>query len=123
MGGRHRLLWLERRLGSQNTSTRGTEWHGPGLHHALPWIVAHDQGADGLLEEREDPPPLPRPRRRSERLLDRLAPPLLERLLDRGTFDARDPSLALAVAELEESLDHSPWVAVRACPASALVSC
>ena len=80
------------------------------------------QGADGLLEER-DAPPLPRRRRRSERLLDRLVPPLLERLLERGTFDAGEPSLVAAAAELEEPLDRSPWVAARACPASALVSC
>ena len=81
------------------------------------------QGADGLLEEREDPPKLSRPRRRSERLLDQLPPPLLERLLERGTFDAGEPSLVAAAAELEEPLDRSPWVAARACPASALVSC
>ena len=36
----HRLLGLERRLGSQNARARCAEGHGPGLHHALPRVIA-----------------------------------------------------------------------------------
>ena len=39
-GGHHRLLRLERWASPQNAGTRGTERHGPGMHHALPRIVA-----------------------------------------------------------------------------------
>ena len=40
MRGRHGLLRLERRTRSQNAGSRSAERHGPGLHHALPRIVA-----------------------------------------------------------------------------------
>jgi hypothetical protein len=39
-GRRHCLLRLEQRSRGQNATPGSMERHGPGLHHALPWIVA-----------------------------------------------------------------------------------
>ena len=126
---RHRLLRLERWAGAQNADAGGMEGHGPSLHHALPWVVAHGPrrglvlGALTLFRVWPPPPPLllPRPRRRSDRLLERpLPPPLLlpERLLlDRGAEGAEEPYLAPEEAwrlELVEPPLWSPCTAVRA---------
>ena len=37
---RHRLLRKEQRTGAQNACSWGAKRHGPGLHHALPRVVA-----------------------------------------------------------------------------------
>ena len=73
------------------------------------------------------PPSLPCLRRRSKWLLERLLPPPLLAGLLHGAEEPEVPSLdplpPPCPPELEDPLERSPCVTVRACPASALASC